>query len=103
MPKAKNFPSEIDDVTDKKFLNRILRLCGSYDPHCNLSVVGLFLAGQQRRRGDSNNTVDGGADRRKVLSGGGEVGRFNVLHGVLSELLAHVIHDGSFSRLTNVA
>jgi hypothetical protein len=48
-PKAKNFPNEIDDITDKEFLNRIPRLCDFGDPHCHVSVVSLFLTRQQRR------------------------------------------------------
>jgi hypothetical protein len=59
---------------------RIPRMCGFDDPQCNLSV-GLLLAGQQGRRCDSNDTVNNGADRRKVITDEWEVSRPNVLHG----------------------
>jgi hypothetical protein len=45
-PKAKNLPSEIDDVADKEFFDCIPRLCGSDDP---LGELGLFLTGGQGR------------------------------------------------------
>ena len=75
--RRRRIPSEINHVTDQEFLNRIPRLSGSDDPKCNLSIIGLFLAGQQWRRGDGDNTVQDIADCRRAVGDRRKLSRVN--------------------------
>jgi hypothetical protein len=57
-PKPTDFPSQVDDIADKKFFDRVPRARGADDTFGRRGVIRLFLTGQQRRRRNSNDTVE---------------------------------------------
>jgi len=57
-PETKDFPSEIDNVSDKKFFDRVPRSRGAYETCGNRRVISFFLIRQQGGGGNGNHPVE---------------------------------------------